>query len=900
MIIKEIHIDGFGLFNGFSLTGLDNGVNILMGNNEVGKSTLLAFLRHTLFGYPDKRSKVSRYEPLNGGSHGGRIKAVLHSGKEAIFERYAGSKGGSIHLHYNGQETQNPGQWYQLLGNASAELYKNVYAFSLDELVDLGSLSESGVEDKIFSVGLGMGNISIGEVESNIHKQTENIYTPRGKNQSIPQILKKIDGKKKRVQQIQQNMPQYQDLTGKTKDLEKEVNELDDQLKSWRNEANQLNNYLKCYPYFITTNKADQALKVLPAPQDYPEKGIEKLTELEEKEKTLSGKIRDLKNGTEEEKGIGELENTAGQITYNAELLEKKDTVEYLRKNLEKYKQTLSDKKDEEQEIRNDNQAISQGIASISGNWAEEDISGFTGMAVHTNAIEGYKKIFENITNEKRDLEAQLKASEVRKSSLNARAVVTFMSIIFFIGSVPGFYYGWYILGVALLLIALLLLLGRNLLFSEEPDSELKKKLKEMEERDQQSQQEYQRYLEQQLMLTGSLSPEAALAIFRQIDQLKEQIRERDNLKEKIRQQREPFIRQFESAVSELQDLSAKTRQEKNTEIIVNQLVYEYDHAREQAEKTKNIQKELDRKKTALKNAESDMQEVRKEIDRLLTSIQAADRQDFRRKYEQNNQVEKYIHQKNEAIQAIENIAGSGNAGEVIDYLRDHDKELIEQKVRELNQEIEEKHQEWQKKTSELGEKRNELKRIEGESELAEVMTELETERQRLQEAYKEWMTGKMALEILGEVKSKYEQEKQPEVIKNSSRYFNKITRGRYSKVRVALDDKEVAVYDSREASKKIHQLSRGTKEQLLMSLRLGFIEEYEKQAEPLPLIMDEVLVNFDAIRAGETAKILQEFGKNRQILMFTCHPTTHEHFESDQVQFRELKSAGQTEEATN
>jgi len=35
MILKEIHIDGFGIFNSFSLTTLGKGVNILLGNNEV-------------------------------------------------------------------------------------------------------------------------------------------------------------------------------------------------------------------------------------------------------------------------------------------------------------------------------------------------------------------------------------------------------------------------------------------------------------------------------------------------------------------------------------------------------------------------------------------------------------------------------------------------------------------------------------------------------------------------------------------------------------------------------------------------------------------------------------------------------------------------------------------------
>ncbi len=41
MILKEIHIDGFGIFHGFTLDGLDKGIHVIRGDNEAGKSTLL-------------------------------------------------------------------------------------------------------------------------------------------------------------------------------------------------------------------------------------------------------------------------------------------------------------------------------------------------------------------------------------------------------------------------------------------------------------------------------------------------------------------------------------------------------------------------------------------------------------------------------------------------------------------------------------------------------------------------------------------------------------------------------------------------------------------------------------------------------------------------------------------
>ena len=50
-------------------------------------------------------------------------------------------------------------------------------------------------------------------------------------------------------------------------------------------------------------------------------------------------------------------------------------------------------------------------------------------------------------------------------------------------------------------------------------------------------------------------------------------------------------------------------------------------------------------------------------------------------------------------------------------------------------------------------------------------------------------------------------------------------------------------------------------------------------RSEALPLVLDNVFVNFDRDRAVRTAAILHEFSENRQALLFTCHPRTRELF---------------------
>jgi uncharacterized protein YhaN len=66
--------------------------------------------------------------------------------------------------------------------------------------------------------------------------------------------------------------------------------------------------------------------------------------------------------------------------------------------------------------------------------------------------------------------------------------------------------------------------------------------------------------------------------------------------------------------------------------------------------------------------------------------------------------------------------------------------------------------------------------------------------------------------------------------------------------------------------------LSTGTREQLYLAIRLAYIRHYCREAEPLPIVMDDVLVNFDDRRAKQTMEVLAEVAAEVQIIFLTCH----------------------------
>ena len=74
--------------------------------------------------------------------------------------------------------------------------------------------------------------------------------------------------------------------------------------------------------------------------------------------------------------------------------------------------------------------------------------------------------------------------------------------------------------------------------------------------------------------------------------------------------------------------------------------------------------------------------------------------------------------------------------------------------------------------------------------------------------------------------------------------------------------------------------MSRGTREQLYFSMRLGLIEEYEKRSEPLPVIMDDVFINFDDHRGEQVVQLLADFAQTRQVIVLTCHKRSLEMYQ--------------------
>ena len=143
------------------------------------------------------------------------------------------------------------------------------------------------------------------------------------------------------------------------------------------------------------------------------------------------------------------------------------------------------------------------------------------------------------------------------------------------------------------------------------------------------------------------------------------------------------------------------------------------------------------------------------------------------------------------------------------------------------------------------------------------------------------WSRHALARQLLDQAKRRFERERQPQVIRTASEIFAAITDGRWQGLTASLEDSTLSVLPPNGEPVAPDALSRGTQEQIYLAMRLAYIRNHAAHATALPVIMDDILVNFDPERARRTAQAFVQLttgtgstvAGGHQLLFFTCHP---------------------------
>ncbi len=134
----------------------------------------------------------------------------------------------------------------------------------------------------------------------------------------------------------------------------------------------------------------------------------------------------------------------------------------------------------------------------------------------------------------------------------------------------------------------------------------------------------------------------------------------------------------------------------------------------------------------------------------------------------------------------------------------------------------------------------------------------------------------RLASAVLREAVERYRKEHQGPVLDRAGALFASLTANSFAGLRADVDDKGQPVLLGIRADGstllKVEGMSEGTADQLYLALRLASLQTYLDDHEPMPLVVDDILVNFDNARALAALKALAELSAQTQVLFFTHH----------------------------
>lgn len=316
---------------------------------------------------------------------------------------------------------------------------------------------------------------------------------------------------------------------------------------------------------------------------------------------------------------------------------------------------------------------------------------------------------------------------------------------------------------------------------------------------------------------------------------------------------------------------------EHNEDIAVNQLYAALQQAQQDQVAIASKKEQLKKLQNVIKSADYEIEDAESTIKGLINQANCNNLEELE-KVENIFLVKKGYKQEMEMKE--DELFQIGNGRSLQELIEESESVEPDQIEVELN-EIEYMLEDMEAKRSEMEQSHGVVKKefeekIQGNS-TATVLAEQKKESilAQLANLTDEYIQLKLTSALLQKGIEHFRNQNQDPILNRASDLFERLTLHSFSGLMVDYDEKDHPVImgirtDGEKVS--VDGMSDGTTDQLYLSLRIASIEKYAIENEPIPLIVDDILVHFDDARSKETLKILLELSKQTQIIFFTHH----------------------------
>lgn len=903
MIIKKINVKSFGKLKNKEIE-LKDGLNIIYGENESGKSTLQSFIKVMLYGVCNKKGKKTlsdraKYTPLGESSFSGEL-LIEENGEEILIDRSFGKTkkydDGNILNNITGEKInkyswQEPGK--DIL-NISSEGFKNTLFIS-----QMGCTVENSKQDDVLNkiiniLECGADEVSYKKIKNNLEENKKSLTNSRKTGKLDLLKIKEselLEERYKRVKIHEENIENELYLKGlkeKRTDLNLKIEELELHKRNLK-KSELKNDYENINEYLNKKEKLEEELKALleelkdvQAICDLKKlnnlrdefKNYEFLKEsLKEKEDKIEKLKESIYEYNEKLKSYGILNEISNNL--ETKLIELRIEDDRLRENykvIQKVKEELyqlNEKKDDFLSHLNALKLNDNLVLQI-----EKDLEKYNNEKI-------YPSINANLKEEKNIIEEESKSFSRKIFLFRVGEVISILLCAFLFIS---YFKSENIMTLALSILGMLLfifLLAKSSLNKKEKDN-ISKRINEIDELINEKKEievlkrkiyEYKQFLKVKDEYSIKETLEDYRFIKKELDILYVEIKEKekslillkeDETKEKILSN-EAFIDKLlrVTGVSSIDEILELSREKKSQEDLLIRKKSEFNEIKEDLNQLNNRRLEIEGKiKAYLEN----------------TSLQGITLDEV---YSRLEEIEAKIEYKEGLKNKLNSVEENCNL-----LLKGRD--ILEVKNGLLYEESEVENEVYNSEEEILNEiklKNNDLLNIEKEIKDVEYLIsskeltcrslflideEIAEVKGKIKSLEKKLKGIEIATNYMEKAFKELQKSFGPVINKKVEDIFKDVTKGAYKDLRVS-EDYNLVVKDTK--SNKIMDasyLSSGTYDQIYLALRLGIIEIIFEDKK-VPIILDESFTQYDDNRLKTMLDIIYKRVYKNQIILFTC-----------------------------
>ncbi|ECB9664776.1 AAA family ATPase [Listeria monocytogenes] len=904
MRITSIDIIGYGKWSDAHFNNIAN-FQVFYGENEAGKSTIMAFIHSILFGFPTKQQSIPRMEPKNGGPYGGRLTLEDTPLGKVIIERLKGKATGDVRIYYGDGQTAGEEKLPEIIGEIDRNTYEAIFSFDIHGLQNIHQWKKKEFERYLLATGT-TGSDALLKAAEALQKKLDSLYKPSGRNPLINQQLKKVKEAQQAFQNAKKQNAQYEQLINEKEQAIVRQTELQKEKTTMRVELDALATLADLWPLYqewkALSNKASETTEAT-----FPPDGVIRLEHLHLREKEWQNQLIQLEERQKNLISNNNYEHSAffaeneAEVTYLIETYAAFGEREIQLKNLKqeiKFQQV-----DTKQPLRIWSSELEQTMIHLkekeqSHKEQQHDIQ--LKLKFTNDSEEKLQKKIDQIEAEMWDNKTFQQAKEKMQDSPKTSKTKTMVSLGIFAVAFVLMIVFQAIWSVALVFVSALIVGYAFITTGKSSPTNNEQILAFLEQK--KIRQEWQQLLNEMDMVASQIAELRAAEnkLSENIYQHTMEIRhffsdlginsepssnwyyelsiykknsEKKQLAMELISKLEPLAEKQEAYRARLENLKLPidyTDTEEKITFLRQGLLYYRNHLTENAklaEKLEQVTMQLDLVK-------QDLLLVKKEKADLLERANVSNEEDFRmaalRVKEEQKWRERLVlieaqlePEKREALNRYENQATI------------KEKELqLEESLRQIELEQEQLH-------ASLAAQNHAIDKLEEGGTFAALMQEFYSEKSKLQQISAEWTETKLALQMLQNTMQQLQEGKLPKTLKLASEYFNHLTSGNYRKV--YLQDNRLQVESKDSIPFFPEELSQATKEQLYLAIRFALIDVIHKDF-PLPIIIDDGFVHFDSSRMGQMMQLLQKRKSENQVIFFTCHQETRKYFSSEDI----------------